>query len=63
MADRIEAGLGDRAPANDTGESEMAPAASGTHEPEPPAPTSRPLNRHERRRMRALGRAAAIGQG
>jgi hypothetical protein len=70
MADRIEAGLGDRAPANDTGEPEMAPAASGTHEPEPearaepesPAPTSRPLNRHERRRMRALGRAA-IGQG
>jgi hypothetical protein len=58
MADRIEEGAGGRAPANDTREPEPEARA----EPEPPAPTSRPLNRRERRRLQALGRVAATSR-
>ena len=72
LADRIEAGLAERAPANDTCEPEAASASSAagdTSEPEPGAvPATRPLNRQERRRLVALGRkvtlrpqAAAVG--
>ena len=78
LADRIEAGLADRAPANDTGEPERharaEPEAPSRAEPEPPSapapvrptagdtiePEPAPMrwlpNRHERRRLDALGR-------
>ena len=61
LADRIEAGLADRAPANDTGEPEAQPRAEPEAQPRTEsgaaaAPASRPLNRHERRRLEALGR-------
>jgi hypothetical protein len=72
LADRIEAGLADRAPANDTGEPEPAstapcctnepgpaPAAGCTSEPERP----RLLNRHERRRLLVLGRKSSAHEG
>ena len=59
MADWIEEGAGGRAPANDAREPEPEARA----EPEPPAPTFRPLNRRERRRLQAVGRVATTQPG
>jgi len=60
LADRVEAAVADRAPANDTGEPDAQPepgpvASACTSEPERP----QPLNRRERRRQEALRRKAS----
>jgi hypothetical protein len=74
MAERIEAGLLDRPPANDTSEpeaqpraeSEPAPATAEAAQVRPvtagtiePEPAPLSPNRHERRRLEALARRAS----